>query len=130
MEFAGPITDRFLNPNGYQVAVNNLGMQSDIMSNQLHKKIEACSFPVDPGSFSCAEEHLTCPITLDIPKNGVFVKVSSQSDVCCLFDREALLNLVCQELKHPLSREPICMDMIVRKKDCYFNTLRDKFTSI
>lgn len=126
----GPITDRFLNPNGYQVAVNNLGMQSDIMSNQLHKKIEACSFPVDPGSFSCAEEHLTCPITLDIPKNGVFVKVSSQSDVCCLFDREALLNLVCQELKHPLSREPIRMDMIVRKRDCYFNTLRDTFASV
>ncbi|EHM1654555.1 T3SS effector NleG family protein, partial [Salmonella enterica subsp. enterica serovar Saintpaul] len=90
-------------------------MQSDIISNQLHKKIEACSFPVDTGSFSCAEEHLTCPITLDIPKNGVFVKVSSQSDVCCLFDRAAFLNLVRQELKHPLSRESICMGMIVRK---------------
>lgn len=76
----GPIIDRFLNPYAYQAAINALGIQSDIMSNQsainglemqsdqLHKKIEACSFPVDTGSFLCAEEYLKCPITLDIPK--------------------------------------------------------------
>ncbi|EHL7629771.1 T3SS effector NleG family protein, partial [Salmonella enterica subsp. enterica serovar Typhimurium] len=27
-----------------------------------------------------------------------------------------------------LSREPICMGMIVRKSECFFNTERDKFT--
>lgn len=85
-----PIIDRFLNPYAYQAAINALGIQSDIndlemQSDQLHKKIEACSFPVDTGSFLCAEEYLKCPITLDIPKNGAFVKVSSQSDVCYLF---------------------------------------------
>ncbi|EOF5822558.1 T3SS effector NleG family protein [Salmonella enterica] len=138
----GPIIDRFLNPYAYQAAINALGIQSDIMSNQsaingsetqsdqLHKKIEACSFPVDTGSFLCAEEYLKCPITLDIPKNGVFVKVSSQSDVCYLFSKEELLKLVDQKLSHPLSREPIRMDMIVRKRDCYFNTLRDTFASV
>lgn len=142
----GPIADRFLNPSAYQpatndleiepdimsnqFAINHLEMQSDIMRSQLHKKIEEFSFPVDTEGFLCAEEYLKCPITLDVPKNGVFVKVSSQSDVCCLFDKDALLNLVRQELKHPLSREPISMDMIVRKRDCYFNTSREKFTSI
>lgn len=138
----GPIIDRFLNPYAYQAAINALGIQSDIMSNQsaindlemqsdqLHKKIEACSFPIDTGSFLCAEEYLKCPITLDIPKNGVFVKVSSQSDVCYLFSKEELLKLVDQKLGHPLSREPIRMDMIVRKRDCYFNTLRDTFASV
>lgn len=138
----GPIIDRFLNLYAYQAAINALGIQSDIMSNQsaindlemqsdqLHKKIEACSFPVDTGSFLCAEEYLKCPITLDIPKNGVFVKVSSQSDVCYLFSKEELLKLVDQKLGHPLSREPIRMDMIVRKRDCYFNTLRDTFASV
>lgn len=63
-------------------------------------------------------------------KNGVFVKVSSQSDVCYLFSKEELLKLVDQKLGHPLSREPIRMDMIVRKRDCYFNTLRDTFASV
>ncbi len=97
--------------------------------NQSHR-IDSCSFRVDAGSFACSEEHLICPITLDIPTNGVFVKVSSQSDICCLFDKEAFLNLVRQGLKHPFSREPICMSMIVKKSECFFNTERDKFTLI
>lgn len=100
------------------------------IKHSLHAWINLCSFQVEAGSFACSEEHLTCPITLDIPTEGVFVKVSSQSDICCLFDKEAFLNLVRQELKHPLSRESICMGMIVKKSECFFNTERDKFTLI
>lgn len=91
-------------------------------------KIDLCSFQVEAGSFTCSEGHLTCPITKDIPTNGVFVKVSSRSDVCYLFDKEAFLNLLSLEFNHPLSLEPIRSDMIVRKSECYFNTERDCFT--
>nr|VUD24068.1 type III secretion system effector protein [Salmonella sp. NCTC 7297] len=54
----------------------------------------------------------------------------SQMFVTYLFSKEELLKLVDQKLGHPLSREPIRMDMIVRKRDCYFNTLRDTFASV
>ncbi|HFL5521872.1 TPA: T3SS effector NleG family protein [Salmonella bongori] len=91
-------------------------------------KIDLCSFQVEAGSFTCSEGHLTCPITKDIPTNGVFVKVSSRSDVCYLFDKEAFLNLLSLEFNHPLSQEPIRSDMIVRKSECYFNTKRENFT--
>lgn len=111
-----------------QNAIYHFNTQPANIRDLLPVRINFCSFQVEAGSFACSEEHLTCPITLDIPTNGVFVKVSSQSDICCLFDKEAFLNLVCQGLEHPLSREPICMGMIVRKSECFFNTERDKFT--
>ncbi|HCL5346108.1 TPA: T3SS effector NleG family protein [Salmonella enterica] len=91
-------------------------------------KINLYSFRVEAGSFTCSEEYLTCPITKDIPTNGVFVKVSSLSDVCYLFDKEAFLNLLPQKFAHPLSNEKIHIDMIVRKSECFFNTERENFT--
>ncbi|ASG55195.1 T3SS effector NleG family protein [Salmonella bongori] len=91
-------------------------------------KIDLCNFQVESGSFACSEEYLTCPITMAIPTNGIFVKASSRSDVCHLFDKEAFFNVLSLELRHPLSQEPIRSDMIVRKSECYFNTERDCFT--
>ncbi|HFL5521868.1 TPA: T3SS effector NleG family protein [Salmonella bongori] len=91
-------------------------------------KIDLCNFRVEAGSFACSEEHLTCPITMAIPTNGIFVRVSSRSDVCHLFDKEAFFNVLSLELRHPLSLEPIRNDMIVRKSECYFNTERGCFT--
>ncbi|ECG1194778.1 DUF1076 domain-containing protein [Salmonella bongori] len=91
-------------------------------------KIDLCNFRVEAGSFACSEEYLTCPITMAIPTNGIFVKASSRSDVCYLFDKEAFFKLLSLELKHPLTQEPIRSDMIVRKSECYFNTERENFT--
>ncbi|EAT5876667.1 DUF1076 domain-containing protein [Salmonella enterica] len=125
-----PAPPTFLTFAEHQNARYRFNTQPANIKHLLPARINLCSFQVEAGSFACSEEHLTCPITLDIPTEGVFVKVSSQSDVCCLFDREAFLNLVRQELKHPLSRESICMGMIVRKSECFFNTERDKFTLI
>lgn len=125
-----PAPPTFLRSAEHQNARYHFNTQPANIKHSLHAWINLCSFQVEAGSFACSEEHLTCPITLDIPTEGVFVKVSSQSDICCLFDKEAFLNLVRQELKHPLSRESICMGMIVRKSECFFNTERDKFTLI
>ncbi|EFO5311524.1 T3SS effector NleG family protein [Salmonella enterica subsp. enterica serovar Carrau] len=125
-----PAPPTFLTFAEHQDARYRFNTQPANINHSLPARINLCSFQVEAGSFACSEEHLTCPITLDIPTEGVFVKVSSQSDVCCLFDKEAFLNLVRQELKHPLSRESICMGMIVRKSECFFNTERDKFTLI
>lgn len=125
-----PTPPTFLTFAEHQNARYHFNTQPTNIKDFLPVRINFFSFKVEAGSFSCTEEHLTCPITLDVPTEGVFVKVSSQSDVCCLFDREAFLNLVRQELKHPLSRESICMGMIVRKSECFFNTERDKFTLI
>ncbi|EDP8643682.1 T3SS effector NleG family protein [Salmonella bongori] len=91
-------------------------------------KIDLCNFRVDAGSFACSEEYLTCPITMAIPTNGIFVKASSRSDVCYLFDKEAFFKLLSLEFNHPLTQEPIRSDMIVRKSECYFNTERENFT--
>ncbi|EHM2232139.1 T3SS effector NleG family protein [Salmonella bongori] len=91
-------------------------------------KIDLCNFRVDAGSFACSEEYLTCPITMAIPTNGIFVKASSRSDVCHLFDKEAFFDVVSLELKHPLSQEPIRGNMIIRKSECFFNTERGCFT--
>ncbi|ASQ25770.1 type III secretion system effector protein [Salmonella enterica subsp. enterica serovar Paratyphi B] len=123
-----PTPPTFLRRAEHQNARYHFNTQPANINHSLHAWINLCSFQVEAGSFACSEEHLTCPITLDIPTEGVFVKVSSQSDICCLFDKEAFLNLLPLEFAHPLSREKIHIDMIVRKSECFFNTERENFT--
>ncbi|EAA8845583.1 DUF1076 domain-containing protein [Salmonella enterica] len=100
------------------------------LANKLNMawRINSYSFRVEAGSFTCSEEYLTCPITMAIPTNGIFVKASSQSDVCHLFDKEAFLKLLPEEFVHPLTKEKIRIDMIVRNSECFFNTERENFT--
>ncbi|MCZ8858070.1 T3SS effector NleG family protein, partial [Escherichia albertii] len=96
----------------------------------LQARISECSFIVDCESFQCSAEMLQCPITLDQPVNGVFVKNSKYSSICTLFDSFAFSRLVREGSVHPLSRESITESMIMRKDECYFDSKRNAFAVI
>ncbi|HFO6291837.1 TPA: T3SS effector NleG family protein, partial [Escherichia coli] len=57
-------------------------------------KILSSSFPVHSEEVFFPEEHLKCPIILDAPDNGVFIKNSVSAKVCNLYDKNAMLKLV------------------------------------
>ncbi|MCM4974700.1 DUF1076 domain-containing protein, partial [Escherichia coli] len=69
-------------------------------------RINSNAFPVSLQDFSCTEEHLNCPITLRIPETGVFVRNARNSEICALYDQEALTELILRNALHPLSRDP------------------------
>lgn len=93
----------------------------------LMEKINSCLFRPDSNHFSCPESFLTCPITLDKPENGVFMRNSQGAEICSLYDKDALVQLVETGGAHPLSREPITESMIMRKDECHFDTKREAF---
>ncbi len=41
----------------------------------IQDKISQCKFPVSSGNFQCPPESIQCPITLERPEEGVFVKI-------------------------------------------------------
>ncbi|HDX9343446.1 TPA: T3SS effector NleG family protein, partial [Escherichia coli] len=83
----------------------------------LMEKINSCLFRPDSNHFSCPESFLTCPITLDTPETGVFMRNSRGAEICSLYDKDALVQLVETGGAHPLSREPITESMIMRKDE-------------
>ncbi|EFL9346209.1 DUF1076 domain-containing protein, partial [Escherichia coli] len=87
----------------------------------LMEKINSCVFRPDSNHFSCPESFLTCPITLDTPETGVFMRNSRGAEICSLYDKDALVQLVETGGTHPLSREPITESMIMRKDECHFD---------
>ena len=93
----------------------------------LMEKINSCLFSPDSNHFSCPESFLTCPITLDTPETGVFMRNSRGAEICSLYDKDALVQLVETGGAHPLSREPITESMIMRKDECHFDTKREAF---
>ncbi|PJG31171.1 DUF1076 domain-containing protein [Escherichia coli] len=93
----------------------------------LMEKINSCVFRPDSNHFSCPESFLTCPITLDTPETGVFMRNSRGAEICSLYDKDALVQLVETGGAHPLSREPITESMIMRKDECHFDTKREAF---
>lgn len=93
----------------------------------LMEKINSCVFRPDSNHFSCPESFLTCPITLDTPETGVFMRNSRGAEICSLYDKDALVQLVETGGTHPLSREPITESMIMRKDECHFDTKREAF---
>ncbi|MCU7316123.1 T3SS effector NleG family protein [Escherichia albertii] len=80
-------------------------------------------FHLNSNHFSCPESFLTCPITLDIPEAGVFTKNFRSSDICSLYDKDALLQVIDARGTHPLSRESI----IMRQDECHFDFKREAF---
>lgn len=72
---------------------------------------------------------MTCPITLDVPETGVFMRNSRSSEICNLYDKGALLQLVGAGGTHPLTREPITESMIMRKDECHFDSKREAFVA-
>ncbi|WP_077747046.1 DUF1076 domain-containing protein [Escherichia coli] len=93
----------------------------------LMEKINSCLFRPDSNHFSCPESFLTCPITLDTPETGVFMRNSRGAEICSLYDKDALVQLVETGGAHPLSREPITESMIMRKDECHFDAKREAF---
>ncbi|HHZ8410264.1 T3SS effector NleG family protein [Escherichia albertii] len=97
------------------------------MNNEILIKINSCVFHPDSNHFSCPKSFLTCPITLDIPDLGVFMKNSRSAETCTLYDKGALVQLVEAGGAHPLSREPITESMIMGQYECHFESKKEAF---
>lgn len=76
---------------------------SVMQSGLLLDKINKCAFRVDAASLKGPEDVLTCPITLCIPEDGVFMKNAGNSSICTLYDKASLEHLVNTNAPHPLS---------------------------
>ncbi|EFJ7214885.1 DUF1076 domain-containing protein [Escherichia coli] len=103
------------------------GMVAQRQENSLQAKISECTFTVDIEKLHCPGEVLQCPITLEQPEKGIFVKKSDGSDVCTLFDAAAFSRLTGEGLPHPLTREPITASIIVKHEECIYDDTRGNF---
>lgn len=113
--------------NNYFQSVMAEHRENKTSNKTLMEKINSCLFRPDSNHFSCPESFLTCPITLDTPANGVFMRNSQGAEICSLYDKDTLVQLVETGGAHPLSREPITESMIMRKDECHFDTKREAF---
>lgn len=113
--------------NNYFQSVMAEHRENKTSNKILMEKINSCLFRPDSNHFSCPESFLTCPITLDTPETGVFMRNSRSAEICSLYDKDALVQLVETGGAHPLSREPITESMIMRKDECHFDTKREAF---
>ncbi|EIO29109.1 DUF1076 domain-containing protein [Escherichia coli] len=113
--------------NNYFQSVMAEHRENKTSNKILMGKINSCLFRPDSNHFSCPESFLTCPITLDTPETGVFMRNSRGAEICSLYDKDALVQLVETGGAHPLSREPITESMIMRKDECHFDTKREAF---
>ncbi|WP_077698572.1 DUF1076 domain-containing protein [Escherichia coli] len=113
--------------NNYFQSVMAEHRENKTSNKILMEKINSCVFGPDSNHFSCPESFLTCPITLDTPETGVFMRNSRGAEICSLYDKDALVQLVETGGAHPLSREPITESMIMRKDECHFDTKREAF---
>ncbi len=93
----------------------------------IQDKISQCKFPVSSGNFQCPPESIQCPITLERPEEGVFVKNSDSSPVCTLCDVYALSRVVNDGSVHPLTRAPITPSMIIKPEECKYDPSRGSF---
>ncbi|EJW8078288.1 DUF1076 domain-containing protein [Escherichia coli] len=93
----------------------------------IQDKISQCKFSVCPERLQCPPEAIQCPITLEQPEKGIFVKNSDGSDVCTLFDAAAFSRLTGEGLPHPLTREPITSSMIVKPENCIYDPSKGNF---
>lgn len=113
--------------NNYFQSVMAEHRENKTSNKILMEKINSCLFRPDSNHFSCPESFLTCPITLDTPETGVFMRNSRSAEICSLYDKDALVQLVETGGAHPLSREPITESMMMRKDECHFDTKREAF---
>ncbi|ENP9367152.1 DUF1076 domain-containing protein [Escherichia albertii] len=113
--------------NNYFQSVMAEHRENKTSNKILIEKINSCVFSPDSNHFSCPESFLTCPITLDTPETGVFMRNSRSSDICSLYDKDSLLQLIEAGGAHPLSRESITESMIIKKDECHFDAKRETF---
>ncbi|MCQ0357392.1 T3SS effector NleG family protein [Escherichia coli] len=93
----------------------------------LQARISECAFSVSQEKLQCPEEGKRCPVTLETPETGVFVKNSEGSLVCTLFDSVSISRLVREGGVHPLTRETITPSMIVKPEDGIFDSSKGNF---
>ncbi|EEZ3857923.1 DUF1076 domain-containing protein [Escherichia coli O157:H7] len=115
--------------NNYFQSVMAEHRENKTSNKILMEKINSCLFRPDSNHFSCPESFLTCPITLDTPANGVFMRNSQGAEICSLYDKDTLVQLVETGGAHPLSREPITESMIMRKDECHFDSKKESFVA-
>ncbi|EFC1641692.1 DUF1076 domain-containing protein [Escherichia coli] len=111
----------------YMEQTTSMPSRKETTRKTMQNKIDSYTFAVNPEDFFCSEEHLTCPITLCVPKKGVFVRNSLSSEVCSLYDQGALTEIIRRNAPHPLSREVFSPEMIVRRDECQFNVSEQHF---
>ncbi|HFK3790897.1 TPA: T3SS effector NleG family protein [Escherichia coli] len=111
----------------YMEQARSVPSRVDSVRKSMLEKIDNNAFTVNPGDFSCDEEYLNCPVTLCIPEKGVFVRNALRSDICSLYDRDALTEIIQRNSPHPLSREIFSPEMIIGKEECHFNTTEQHF---
>ncbi|MCZ8761591.1 T3SS effector NleG family protein, partial [Escherichia albertii] len=99
-------------------------------SKPLFDRIEECSFEVANALPRGSDESKICPVALCEPETGVFMKNSLGSDVCSLYEKNVLVQLVKTGSSHPLSREDINVAMIVSKESCYFDSQSGNFKCV
>ncbi|EMU6535838.1 T3SS effector NleG family protein [Escherichia albertii] len=95
--------------------------------NSLQEKISEYTFAVDFEKLHCPGDALQCPITLEQPEKGIFVKNSDDSEICILFDAGAFSRLAGEGSPHPLTREPITASIIVKPEECIYDSTRGNF---
>ena len=115
--------------NNYFQSVMAEHRENKTSNKILMEKINSCVFGTDSNHFSCPESFLTYPITLDTPANGVFMRNSQGAEICSLYDKDTLVQLVETGGAHPLSREPITESMIMRKVECHFDSKKESFVA-
>ncbi|EET0405787.1 DUF1076 domain-containing protein [Escherichia coli] len=93
----------------------------------IQNKISQCKFSVCPERLQCPPESAQCPITLEIPEEGVFIKNSGDSVVCSLFDVTAFSRLVSEKSPHPLTREKLTASMVVSADKCFYDHGKGSF---
>ncbi len=96
-------------------------------SSQLTQRVSECSFDIKLIQKTCPDSFLICPITLDIPEMAVFMKNSNNSQVCSVYDANAIMQLINTQSSHPLSRDPIQRAMFVDFCDCHFDAKQNNF---
>lgn len=93
----------------------------------IQDKISQCKFSVCPERLQCPPESAQCPITLEIPEEGVFIKNSGGAVVCSLFDVTAFSRLVSEGLSHPMTREKLTASMVVSADKCFYDHGKGSF---
>ena len=111
----------------YMEQTRSASSLQESVRNEVQNRVNSFAFSVNPGEFSCSEQHLRCPITLCIPETGVFVKNAQCSNVSSLYDKNALTEILRRNATHPLSREPFTPGMIVLKEECHFSSAEQHF---
>ncbi len=105
-----------------------LSASSETQSQEnIQEKILKSKFIVAQKQLQCPPEAVQCPITLEMPEKGIFVKNSERSVVCCLFSADNFSRLVKEDLPHPLTREKIMASMIVKTNRCIYDHAKGNF---